>query len=334
MKKLSKIIFSLAATCIVLSSCAGSDIGTDTSNDTMAVLTAPDISKLPEIPTISPSDTTSSAVTDVETMPIETEPTLEPEYTYATDVSKYLEYIDPEDRDAYLILVNRDNMLDEDFVPEKLTDLVDTRDDGRDKQQMVRTAAKALEAFLKEAREAGCKNITVTSGYRSYSRQDYLFNIYTNNAMNPDEIARDYKTKESLENLVNNLVGCLGIDESKAQDIADKIEDKEKLTKEEALLVTSIESCPAGASEHQSGLCIDMHNLSSAKVEFAETEEAKWLAENCYKFGFIVRFPENKPGITKISYEPWHFRFVGRYHAQRMHDLDMCLEEYIEHINE
>lgn len=86
---------------------------------------------------------------------------------------------------------------------------------------------------------------------------------------------------------------------------------------------------PPGASEHQSGLCIDMHNIpTGADVSFGETEQFKWLSENCWKFGFILRYPEDKIDKTGISYEPWHYRYVGRYHAQKMYEMGMCLEEY------
>ncbi len=90
---------------------------------------------------------------------------------------------------------------------------------------------------------------------------------------------------------------------------------------------------PPGISEHQSGLAVDMHNLGSASRAFADTKEAKWLADNAHKFGYILRYPKDKTDITGISYEPWHFRYVGRYHATKMYELGMCLEEYIEYIN-
>ena len=87
-----------------------------------------------------------------------------------------------------------------------------------------------------------------------------------------------------------------------------------------------------GTSEHQTGLCCDMHNLGGADVSFANKEAYTWLIENCYKFGFILRFPEDKVEITGYSFEPWHYRFVGRYHATRMHNLGMCLEEYTDYL--
>lgn len=89
-------------------------------------------------------------------------------------------------------------------------------------------------------------------------------------------------------------------------------------------------SNPPGSSEHQTGLCLDMHNIATgADVSFANEDVYKWLKENCWKFGFILRYPQDKTEITGISFEPWHYRYVGRYHAQRMYQMNMCLEEYI-----
>ncbi|MBQ8551518.1 MAG: D-alanyl-D-alanine carboxypeptidase family protein [Clostridia bacterium] len=91
-------------------------------------------------------------------------------------------------------------------------------------------------------------------------------------------------------------------------------------------------SNPPGSSEHQTGLALDMHNLDSADIAFGNTDVFKWLKENCWKFGFILRYPQDKVDITGISWEPWHYRYVGRYHAQRMYQMNMCLEEYVEYI--
>jgi len=88
-------------------------------------------------------------------------------------------------------------------------------------------------------------------------------------------------------------------------------------------------SNPPGSSEHQTGLCADLHNLSSADVKFGNTEAFAWLRDNCWKFGYILRYPEDKVEVTSISYEPWHYRYVGRYHAKRMYDEGLCLEEYV-----
>ena len=100
------------------------------------------------------------------------------------------------------------------------------------------------------------------------------------------------------------------------------------MTPEEAYAKTATVINPPGASEHQTGLCADLHNLPAADVAFGQEEAFTWLKENCWKFGFILRYPADKVDVTGISYEPWHYRYVGRYHAQQMNELGMCLEEY------
>lgn len=87
-----------------------------------------------------------------------------------------------------------------------------------------------------------------------------------------------------------------------------------------------------GTSEHQTGLCADLHNLPSASQAFANKKEYTWLVQNCAKFGFILRYPKNKTDITKIMFEPWHYRYVGRYHAEIIMQEGLCLEEYMQMI--
>lgn len=83
-----------------------------------------------------------------------------------------------------------------------------------------------------------------------------------------------------------------------------------------------------GSSEHQTGLCIDVTNEDRYLVK--GTKEADWLAENCYKFGFIVRYPYGRKNITGIEYEPWHIRYVGKEAAKYIYDNGITLEEYLE----
>lgn len=85
-------------------------------------------------------------------------------------------------------------------------------------------------------------------------------------------------------------------------------------------------SAKAGQSEHQTGLAFD---LNKANRSFVGTKEAKWLAENCYKYGFIIRYPENKEAITGYVYEPWHVRYVGKEVAKEIYSKKICLEEYL-----
>ena len=90
-----------------------------------------------------------------------------------------------------------------------------------------------------------------------------------------------------------------------------------------------------GASEHQSGLAIDVINKAGigknfTNDAFAPSKEGKWLAENCWDYGFVIRYPEDKVDVTGIKYESWHLRYVGVQVAQYMRDNNLCLEEFTE----
>lgn len=87
-----------------------------------------------------------------------------------------------------------------------------------------------------------------------------------------------------------------------------------------------------GTSEHALGLALDL--ISNQYTELDEgqeqTKEAKWLKENCHKYGFILRYPPEKTDITGIIYEPWHYRYVGVEDATKIMELGITLEEYLE----
>jgi D-alanyl-D-alanine carboxypeptidase len=87
-----------------------------------------------------------------------------------------------------------------------------------------------------------------------------------------------------------------------------------------------------GTSEHQTGLALDIvsSNNQTLEKEQEDTPEQQWLINNSYKYGFILRYPSEKSNITGISYEPWHYRYVGRETAKIIHDSGICLEEYLD----
>ena len=87
-----------------------------------------------------------------------------------------------------------------------------------------------------------------------------------------------------------------------------------------------MESALPGRSEHQSGLAMDVGKL---EYEYAHTDEGIWLAENCHKYGFIIRYPEDKTEITGYIYEPWHIRYLGESTAKLVHDSGLTLEEFL-----
>lgn len=91
---------------------------------------------------------------------------------------------------------------------------------------------------------------------------------------------------------------------------------------------------PPGASEHHTGLAIDIVTASYQRLDegFADTKAGKWLQANAADYGFILRYPKDKKDITGIAYEPWHYRYVGTY-AKEITESGLCLEEYVEKIN-
>ena len=99
----------------------------------------------------------------------------------------------------------------------------------------------------------------------------------------------------------------------------------------EAYEETKISVAVPGTSEHASGLALDIVSTQYGELDEkqAETAEAKWLAENCWKYGFILRYPPEKSAVTGIIFEPWHYRYVGKDAAKEIKEKDITLEEYL-----
>ena len=88
---------------------------------------------------------------------------------------------------------------------------------------------------------------------------------------------------------------------------------------------------PPGASEHQTGFAFDIGYIINGAYtdDVSENqEESKWLFDNSYKYGFIIRYPKGKEDVTGYNYEPWHYRFVGIDLAKELYENDITLEEY------
>lgn len=85
-------------------------------------------------------------------------------------------------------------------------------------------------------------------------------------------------------------------------------------------------SARPGHSEHQTGLAADI-NFADSRI--LNTPAAKWLADNCWKYGFIIRYPAGKENITGYQYEPWHVRYLGKEDAKLVYESGLCLEEYL-----
>ncbi len=86
-----------------------------------------------------------------------------------------------------------------------------------------------------------------------------------------------------------------------------------------------------GTSEHQTGLALDIVSSGYQVLDGGQenTAEQKWLMENSWKYGFVLRYPDGKSQITGINYEPWHYRYVGKTAAREIFEQGICLEEYL-----
>jgi len=91
---------------------------------------------------------------------------------------------------------------------------------------------------------------------------------------------------------------------------------------------------PPGCSEHETGLAVDIMAAGIKQNALAASGQGQWLAGNAWKFGFILRYPQGKQNITGISYEPWHFRYIGRPHAYYCHKHNLCMEQYIQFLKD
>lgn len=106
-------------------------------------------------------------------------------------------------------------------------------------------------------------------------------------------------------------------------------------SEEDALARTNAYYTVPGHSEHHSGLAFDIitpeyhRDIWSLDERFAATDAYTWLKENSWKYGFVLRYPKDKQTITRINFEPWHYRYVGVEHARFMQESNLCLEEYI-----
>ena len=179
----------------------------------------------------------------------------------------------------YIVLANKENLLDEKYVPEDLTEDLKCRKISYDPIRMRRTAAEALYSLF-DAAEKDDIYLYAHSGYRSYKTQNTMY--------------------------YNRLKKNKGVDDGYV--------------------------AYPGSSDHLTGLGIDViHKAGIGKKftkAFGDTKHGKWLAENCWDYGFIIRYQEDKEEITQIEYEPWHLRYVGVQVAQYMRDQHLSLEEF------
>ncbi len=193
-----------------------------------------------------------------------------------------------------LILVGPDHKLNQEI--DEATELT-ALDNGYMIDKRIKTN---YEEFAKAAEAAGFPLVMV-SAYRSVSSQQSVFS----------------------QN-VQEVMSSKGVSEEEAT----------KITKETITV--------PGYSEHHTGLAVDVvdqnwyNNYPSQLLEasYGDQPGAKWIAENAPKFGFIIRYPKDRQDITKITYEPWHLRYVGKESAEYITSHHLTLEEYLDQLKE
>jgi D-alanyl-D-alanine carboxypeptidase len=183
----------------------------------------------------------------------------------------------------YNILVNKQNLLPPDYIPNDLTalDLPFDAPPNDPKRLMRKEAAQYAKLLFQASTDVGLKLYGI-SAYRSYARQK---EIYDSSILDQGE----EHTKKYI--------------------------------------------APAGASEHQTGLALDVSipslNLDLV-TEFQNTPEGLWLSRNAHFYGFIIRYPKEKEAITGFSYEPWHIRYVSLPLSSYLSIRGLTLEEYLQ----
>lgn len=214
---------------------------------------------------------------------------------FLSDMSGFEEYINPirKMRDAFLMVCGKNNPVK--AVPDDLTALPSDISESAISLRLY--PEKALEAMFTEMDALGVpltdtsgKQLSVISGYISAEEQQAQFD---------SEVARILKKDPTL-------------------------------TKSMAESIASVTVSRPGENEHQSGLSADISFPGMTAQAFGKTDTFRWLKDNSWKFGFILRYPEGKEDRTGSISEPWHFRYVGRHHAAEMYRLGLCLEEYVD----
>ena len=178
-----------------------------------------------------------------------------------------------------LKLVNKDNSVNRDYVPE-----LEEIDDG---VMFDKRAISYLKDMINAMYKENITNVWVASAYRTYDRQEELFN----------NKVQYYKNE--------------GNDQEEAEKLAQMLVQRPEM------------------SEHNLGLAADFNKVDN---DFEDTKAFAWLQENAQDYGFILRYPKDKQDITGISYESWHWRYVGAEHAKVIKEKGFCLEEYIEYL--
>lgn len=174
---------------------------------------------------------------------------------------------------GFLMIVNKYYLLDKNYKPDLVSASSKYAVSGI---SLDKTAYQAFKKLADDAKKAG-HSIYISSGYRDYYSQKWIYNDYVN---------RKGQTNADL---------C---------------------------------SARAGHSEHQTGLAIDVYSPGTSYSNFGSTKAFPWMRDNCYKYGFILRYTPENVFITGYKSEPWHYRYVGVEVSTYIHNHNITFEEY------
>ena len=143
----------------------------------------------------------------------------------------------------------------------------------------------------------------------------YRFTKACNDADFHYNIISAYRDRETQQGIIDRNI----------QELMDK-----GLSEEEARAKTYETVQMVGCSEHETGLALDLsdEDIFTLTEDLETNPTIKWFTDNCYNYGFILRYPKDKVEVTGIDYEPWHFRYVGEEAAIFMHEHNLTLEEF------
>lgn len=166
------------------------------------------------------------------------------------------------------------------------------------------------------------------------------YEVVSANAAPGSDVKLDYRVAEAYTAMYNAaaadglyLTPYSGLRSYSRQEI--NYENKTQLylsqgyNETEARALAAMVIKPPGCSEHNLGLAMDIIDTAD---NFYTTKEYAWLMENATDYGFILRYPKEKQYITRVEYEPWHWRYVGVEHAKAIKASGLCLEEYLQAI--
>ena len=169
------------------------------------------------------------------------------------------------------------------------------------------------------------------------NKNNKLTSDYVPNDLEPIDLAYSCKDKylrheariafESLSKKAKEEgLDIIAVSAYRSYDYQDKLYGN--YVKEKGKYYADLASARSGHSEHQTGLALDVSDISLDYDNFEKTKEFDWMINNAHKYGFILRYPKAKFHITGFKYEPWHYRYVGASVATYIYNNNITLEEY------